>query len=51
MESDFSICDSADDAVRSALQEDEEDLAAFAEREPTITYEDLLARLKADGTL
>lgn len=41
------------DAVRAALREDEEDLAAFAERagEQTLSYEDFLAQLKADGTL
>jgi plasmid stability protein len=48
-----SVSDLVNDAVREALREDEEDLAAFAERdpEPPITYEALLARLKADGTL
>jgi len=41
------------DAVRAALREDEEDLAAFAERvgEPSLSYEDFLAQLKADGTI
>ncbi len=41
------------DAIRAALREDEEDLAAFAERggEKALTYEQFLARLKADGTL
>jgi plasmid stability protein len=41
------------DALRAALREDEEDIAAFAERasEQPITYEALLAQLKADGTL
>jgi hypothetical protein len=35
----------------SALAEDVEDLAAFAERvhEPLVSYEDLLKELKADG--
>ena len=48
-----SISDIVNDAVRAALQEDEEDLAAFAEREgePSISYEAFLALLKADGTL
>jgi plasmid stability protein len=48
-----SISDIVNDAVRAALREDQEDLAAFAEREaePPITYEALLAQLKADGTL
>lgn len=41
------------DAVREALREDEEDLAAFTERsgETPVPYEDFLAQLKADGTL
>lgn len=41
------------EALRAALREDEEDLAAFADRanEPTLNYEQFLARLKADGTL
>jgi len=40
------------DAIRNALREDQEDLAAFAERagEQTLNYEDFLAQLKADGT-
>lgn len=40
-------------AVRGLLREDEEDLAAFDERssEPVISYESLLAELKANGTL
>lgn len=40
-------------AVRALLREDAEDLAAFEERaaEPVISYEDLLAELKANGTL
>ncbi len=41
------------DALRAALREDQEDLAAFSKRarEKTLSYEDLLAQLKADGTL
>ena len=41
------------DAIRNTLREDQEDLAAFAERagEKTMDYEDFLAQLKADGTL
>jgi plasmid stability protein len=48
-----SISDIVNDAVRASLREDQEDLAAFAERETEqpISYEALLARLKADGTL
>ncbi len=41
------------DALRIALQEDQEDLAAFEERalEPTMTYEALLDDLKTNGKL
>jgi plasmid stability protein len=48
-----SISEIVNDAVRAALREDEEDLAAFEARatEAPITYEALLAQLKADGTL
>jgi hypothetical protein len=47
------MSDTGNDAVPTALQEDAEDLAAFDEREheQPISYEALLARLKADGTL
>ena len=40
-------------AVRAALSEDQEDLAAFAERanEDPISYEEFLAQLKVDGTI
>ncbi len=48
-----SISDIVNQAVRAALAEDEEDLAAFVERanEDPISYEDFLAKLKADGTI
>jgi plasmid stability protein len=48
-----SMSEIVNDAVRAALREDEEDLAAFAERaqEKTMSYEQLLSKLKADGTL
>jgi plasmid stability protein len=47
------MSDIVNEAVRAALREDEEDLAAFADRarEKTLTYEQFLAKLKADGTL
>ncbi len=47
------MSDLVNDAVREALREDEEDLAAIAERqhEKTLSYEEFLAQLKADGTL
>jgi plasmid stability protein len=48
-----SMSELVNDAIRGALREDEEDLAAFAERdrEQPLSYEAFLARLKADGTL
>ena len=41
------------EAIRLILQEDEMDLAAFSERanEPVMSYEDLLADLKAHGKI
>jgi hypothetical protein len=47
------LSDLVNDAVRASLREDEEDLAAFAERakEPKITYEALLKDLKAHGKI
>jgi len=48
-----SMSEIVNDALREALREDQEDLAAFAERagEKTLSYEDFLDQLKADGTL
>lgn len=48
-----SISDIVNDSLRAALREDEEDLAAFEERasEPVMSYEALLAKLKADGKI
>jgi len=48
-----SISAIVNDAVRRALLEDAEDLAAFEAREsePTLTYEEMLKALKADGAL
>jgi hypothetical protein len=47
------VSDLVNDAVRLALREDQEDLAAFVERqeEPVMTYEDLLKDLKAHGKI
>ena len=41
------------EALRQALREDQEDLAAVRGRatERALSYEDFLAKLKADGTL
>ena len=43
----------AGDAVRNALAEDQEDLAAFEDRaaEPLLSYEELLNDLKAHGQI
>jgi plasmid stability protein len=48
-----SMSDLVNDAVRMALREDQEDLAAFDERaeEPTISYEELLKDLRAHGKI
>lgn len=48
-----SMSDIVNEALRVALREDEEDLAAVRGRagEPALSYEDFLAKLKADGTL
>ncbi len=48
-----SVSEIVNDAVRQALREDQEDLAAFEERnaEPEISYEALLKDLKAHGKL
>jgi plasmid stability protein len=48
-----SMSEIVNDAIRAALREDEEDLAAFAarDRERPLSYEAFLARLKADGTV
>ena len=48
-----SVSELVNDAVRNALAEDQEDLAAFEERaaEPLLTYEELLNDLKAHGQI
>jgi hypothetical protein len=53
IETDKSISDIVNEAIRHELAEDQEDLAAFAKRakEPTISYEALLKKLKADGKI
>lgn len=47
------ISDLVNDAVRSALFEDAEDLEAFKEREhePVLDFETFVASLKSDGKL
>ena len=48
-----SVSELVNGAVREALSEDADDLAAFEERagEPLISYENLLKGLKADGRI
>ena len=48
-----SVSEVVNDALRLALREDQEDLAAFDDRvaEPTISYEALLNDLKKHGKL
>jgi plasmid stability protein len=49
----ISVSDVVNEAVRIALQEDQEDLKVFEERssEPTLSYEELLNDLKSHGKL
>lgn len=53
LETERSISDIVNDALRHELAEDQEDLSAFAQRvkEPTVSYEALLKKLKADGKI
>ncbi len=52
-ETDQSVSDLVNDAVRRALSEDAEDLAVFRERtdEPTLAFEDFVADLTRRGAL
>jgi predicted transcriptional regulator len=53
LETSRSMSDLINDAVKQALAEDAEDLAAFDERanEPLISYEQMVKRLKKDGRI
>lgn len=53
VETEHSISDIVNEALCHELAENQEDLAAFTKRakEPTISYEDLLTKLKADGKI
>jgi len=48
-----SVSDLVNEAVRHELLEDQQDLKAFVDRqkEPTISYEQLLKELKRDGKI
>lgn len=52
-ETSVSISQIIDEALRKELAEDEEDLKVFQDRakEPTISYEKVLAQLKRDGEI
>ncbi len=53
MVSEKSVSEVINDALRIALEEDAEDLAAFEERkdEPDISFEEMVKRLKLDGRI
>lgn len=53
VETSRSISDLVNQAVREALAEDAEDLAAFEERanEPLLSYDEMVKRLKKDGRI
>ena len=53
VETSRSLSDLVNEAIRGALVEDAEDLAAFDERakEPLISYSDMVKRLKEDGRI
>lgn len=53
IETECSISDIVNEALRHELAEDHEDLVSFAQRskESTISYETLLERLKRDGKI
>ncbi len=53
VETSRSVSNLVNDAVREALLEDAEDLAAFEERvgEPLISYDEMVKRLKKDGRI
>ncbi len=53
IETEQSISDIVNEAIRHELAQDQEDLAVFAKRvkESSISYEALLRKLKADGKI
>lgn len=52
-ETDRSLSDIVNEAVRLSLQEDAEDLAAFDERatEPSLAFEDVVKELRRSGSI
>lgn len=53
VETSRSVSELVNEAVREALAEDAEDLAAFEERanEPLLKYDEMVKRLKEDGRI
>jgi ABC-type transporter Mla subunit MlaD len=53
VETSRSITDLVNEAVREALSEDAEDLAAFDQRlnEPSVSYEQMLKKLRKNGSI
>ncbi len=53
VETSQSISELVNNAIREALAEDAEDIAAFEERarEPLISYDEMVKRLKRDGRI
>jgi hypothetical protein len=53
VETSRSVSELVNDAVKEALAEDAEDLKAFEERarEPLMSYEEMVKRLKKDGRI
>jgi predicted transcriptional regulator len=53
VETSQSLSKLVNDAIRESLSEDAEDIAAFEERikEPLISYETMIKRLKKDGRI
>lgn len=53
VETSRSVSDLVNDAIREALAEDAEDISAFEERarEPLVSYEEMVKRLKKDGKI
>ena len=53
IETSRSVSELVNEAIREALAEDAEDIAAFEERfgEPLISYDEMVKRLKKDGRI
>ena len=53
LETSRSVSDLVNQAVREALAEDAEDLAAFEQRadDPLVSYDEMVKRLKTDGRI